>query len=137
MGPFRKGNESRMDDETEALATAVTGAAIEVHRHLGPGLAESVYKLAFSHELDLRGIPHQCEAPVPICYKGKLAGEGKIDILAARVLILELKVVEQLSEVHRAQTIGYLQATKLNLALLINFNVAILRDGIKRVIRTD
>lgn len=136
MEPFRNRAESRVDDETEALATTVIGAAIEVHRHLGPGLPESVYKLALSHELDLLGIPHQCEAPVPGYYKGKLVGEGKIDILAEKVLILELKVAEQLSDVHRAQAVGYLQATKLNLALLINYNVAILRDGIKRVIRT-
>ena len=85
----------------------------------------------------LRQIPHQCEAPVPINYKGKLVAEGRLDILVNGELIVELKVVEALNPVHRAQVIAYLQATKLTLGLLINFNVAILRDGIKRVVKTS
>src|SRR5438552_18771222 len=133
---FRARSESRVDEQTEDLAERVIGAAIEVHRVIGPGLPESVYRNAMSHELTLRGIPHVCEAPLPILYKGKLVGEGRIDILVADRLIVGLKCVECLTPVHRAQAIAYLQAKKLKLALLINFNVAILKDGIKRVINT-
>ena len=131
---FRRREESRVDDETEALATAVIGAAIEVHKELGPGLPEHSYHLALSHELELRGIPHECEVRVPIVYKGKPVGEGWIDILVAGKLVVELKAVEALSPVHRAQVLTYLRVMKLKLGLLINFNVAILKDGIKRVI---
>ena len=138
MGPhaFRGRGESRVDQETEDLAEQVIGAFIEVHRVIGPGLPESVYRNALSYELALRGIPHVCEAPVPIIYKGKLVGEGRIDLLVADRLIVELKCVEVLSPVHRAQAIAYLQAKKLKLALLVNFNVAILKDGLKRVVNT-
>lgn len=133
---FHARHVSPLDPELESLATAVIGAAIEVHRELGPGLPEIAYQEALSHELTLRGIPHQCEVPVPIYYKGKKVADGKVDMLIEKRLIIENKVVEVLNPVHRAQTIAYLQATKLQLALLINWNVAILKDGIKRVIRT-
>ncbi len=133
---FRERAGSGVDPETEDLARAVIGAAIEVHKHMGPGLPESSYRNALSHELTLRGIAHDCEVPVPIFYKGVLVGEGKLDILVRGVLIVELKVVEALNDVHRAQVIAYLQATKLQLGLLINYNVVRLSDGIKRVIRT-
>jgi GxxExxY protein len=124
------------EPEIERLGYEVIGAAIEVHRVLGPGLPEKVYKQALAHELDLRGIPYELEAPVPIDYKGKRVGEGFLDLLVGGRLIVELKTVETLTNVHRAQAIAYLQATKLLLALLINFNVTVLKDGIKRVIRT-
>ena len=133
---FRERGNSGVDEVTEELAQRVIGAAIEVHKLIKPGMPENVYKMALSHELDLRQIPHQREMPVPILYKGVKVGEGFIDILVDRKLILELKSVEALHEVHRAQAIGYLQATGLQLALLINFNVVQLRTGIRRVINT-
>jgi GxxExxY protein len=133
---MRERPEKRADDETEDLSHKVIGAAIEVHRHLGAGLPESVYRNALSHELTLLGIAHNCEVPVPIIYKGKAVGEGRMDLLVGGKLIVELKAIESLTEVHRAQCIAYLQATHRQLALLINFNVAVLRDGIKRVINT-
>ncbi len=114
----------------------VIGACIEVHRHLGPGLPEKVYREALSHELSLQGIFHQCEVMFPVMYKGKVVGEGRLDMLVGEMLVVELKVVESLTPVHRAQVLAYLQALKLELGLLINFNVAILRDGLKRVINT-
>ena len=131
---FRRKAESKVDEKTERPAEAVTGAAIEVHRHLGPGLPENHYRKALCHELDLRGIPYEYEVPVPVYYKGKLVGEGRMDLLVGKALLLELKVVEMLTQVHVAQAVGYLQAARLELALLINFNVAVLKDGIKRVI---
>jgi GxxExxY protein len=133
---FHEQNERRADDETEALAHAVIGAAIEVHRVLGPGLPEISYKKALSHELTLRGIEDTCEFPIPIYYKGVLVGEGRVDILVARRLVIEIKVAEVLTAVHKAQTLTYLQALKLQLGLLLNSNVAMMRDGIKRVINT-
>ena len=133
---FRERMGSGVAEETEVLATRVIGAAIEVHRHLGPGLPELVYRNALMHEFDLQGIPHQCEVPVPVDDKGKRVGEGRVDFLVGNVLPVELKVVEALTEVHRAQVIAYLSAMHLQLALLINFNVIVLREAIKRVIRS-
>jgi GxxExxY protein len=133
---FLARNNSKLSPELERLAYDVIGAAIEVHKEMGPGLPEKGYRQAMSRELSLRGIPHQPEAPVLIHYKGVVVAEGRIDILVANQLVVELKVVEHLTEVHRAQTLAYLKATKLRLGLLINFNVSLLRDGIKRVINS-
>ncbi|MDB5301018.1 MAG: hypothetical protein JWO87_2681 [Phycisphaerales bacterium] len=137
MFRHRERPEDCADAETENLAREVVGAAIEVHRIIGPGLPESVYRRALSHELDLRGILHKCEAPVPVVYKGKRVGKGSMDILVDGRLVVELKTVEALNEVHRAQAVAYLSATHHQLALLINFNVAMLKDGIRRVIQTS
>jgi GxxExxY protein len=128
--------DSRVPRDIEELAHAVIGAAIEVHRELGPGLAESHYKLAMSHELKLRGIPHVVEAEVDVLYKGVPIGKGRIDLLVGDRLIVELKVVEALTDIHRSQAITYLKIKHLPLALLINFNTVILKDGIRRVIWT-
>ena len=133
---FRGRGDSGIDVETEEIGQQIPGAAVEVHRIIGPGLPESVYRNALAHELKLRGIPHVCEAPLPIYYKGLLVGEGRVDMLVADRIVIELKCVEALTQVHRAQAIAYLQATKLKLAFLINFLVAILKDGIKRVVNT-
>ena len=131
---FRHRGDAGVDDETERLATEVIGAAIEVHREMGPGMPEVSYKLALSHELELRRIPHLVEVPVPIVYKGKQVGKGCIDILVAGRLVLELKAIDALAPVHHAQVLSYLRVTKLKLGLLINFNVTVLKDGIRRVI---
>lgn len=128
--------DSRVPLDIEELTHAVIGAAIEVHRELGPGLAESHYKLAMSHELSLRRILHSIEADVDVMYKGKPIGKGRIDLLVAGRLIVELKVVEALTDIHRAQAITYLKVKRLPLALLINFNTVVLKDGIRRVIWT-
>ena len=133
---FHERREVKADAGTEDCAHQSIGAAIEVHSHLGPGLPEICYRKALSRELSLRGIPHECEFPIPIVYKGEPVGRGFVDVLVAGRLILEIKVVEALTPVHRAQSLTYLQALKLQLALLLNFNVAIMRDGIKRVINT-
>jgi GxxExxY protein len=131
---FRERDGSGVDEGTESLAQAVISAAIEVHRVLKPGMSERSYKLALSHELTLRGIPHRVEMPLHIMYKGVKVGEGFIDILVDERLILELKTVESLNDVHKGQALGYLQQANLQLALLMNFNVALLSNGIKRVI---
>ena len=126
----------QLDEGLEGFATRVIGAAIEVHRHLGPGLPENTYRKAMCVELTQCGIPFVEEAPVPVMYKGVLVGQGKMDLLVAGRLVVELKVVESLADVHVAQCLACLSATGLQLALLINFNVAILKDGLQRVIRS-
>ena len=129
---FRSRDAGHLDEEIEALSYAVIGAAIEVHRVLGPGLPETVYRNALSRELTFREIPHIVEALVPVQYKGATVGEGRVDILVNGRLVVELKVVEQLTHVHQAQVIAYLSALRLQLGLLINFNVDVLRNGIVR-----
>jgi GxxExxY protein len=133
---FLARDAARLDEDLEKLAHAVIGAAIEVHRLLGPGLPELVYRNALSHEFSLRSIEHQVEAPVPVSYKGMLVGAGRVDLLVSRQLVVELKVVDQLGHLHRSQVIAYLSAMHLQLGLLMNFNVAMLADGIRRVILT-
>lgn len=116
------------------LAREVIGAAIEVHRHLGPGFLEGVYEEALVIELALRGIPFERQRPIPVGYKGQNVGEGRVDLLVGTELLVELKAVETLAPIHKAQVISYLKATGLHLGLLINFNVPILRAGIQRVV---
>jgi GxxExxY protein len=133
---MRDRDSRRLDDSIEELAHSVIGAAIEVHRHMGAGLPESSYREALSHEFNLRGIPHRREVPIDILYKDKCVGSGRIDLLVGGKLIVELKVVEQITSLHRAQVISYLKITKLQLALIINFNVEVLKSGVKSVINS-
>lgn len=123
-----------LDDAIEALAHEVIGAAIEVHRTLGPGYLESVYQNALSHELTLRGIDHVCQAPTPVSYKGLGVGKGAVDILVAGQIILELKCVEALHPMHEAQLHSYLKATGLRLGYLMNFKSTTLKEGLRRII---
>ena len=123
-------------EEVDRLAKSVIGAAIEVHRHLGPGYLESVYEEALGIELTLRDISFDCQKSVAVSYKGHSVGEGRLDLLVENLLIVELKTVEAFAEIHKAQVISYLKATNLQLGLLINFNVPVLKQGIKRVVLT-
>ena len=122
------------EPENDPLTEAVIGACIEVHRELGPGLLESMYENAVCRELELRGIRFARQVPVNVEYKGVAIGETRIDLVVKERLIIELKAVEALTAVHRSQVICYLRATRLQLALLVNFNVPVLKDGIKRII---
>ena len=130
----RQQRPSGVPEDIERLAYEVIGAAIEVHRVLGPGLLESHYQKALTHELTLRGVPHTREEPFDVAYKGVVIGEGRLDFFVGQRLIVELKAVESLAPGHWTQALLYLAAKGLPLALLINFNVPVLRDGIKRVI---
>jgi GxxExxY protein len=127
-------DDAGLDPDTEALARVIIGAAIDVHRVLGPGLPESVYRKALSHKFNLRGIEHTYETPIPVLYKGILVGEGRMDMLVEKCIVIELKTVEALTDVHRAQLIAYLHACHLRLGFLINYNVALMRDGVKRIL---
>lgn len=120
--------------EINKLTDAVIGAAIEVHRQLGPGFLESTYHRALAIELELREVAFETEAPVQLDYKGRMIGEGRIDLLVDGQIIIELKAVDKLASIHKAQVISYLKATGHIVGLLRNFNTEVLRDGIKRVI---
>jgi len=113
----------------------VIGAAIEVHRALGPGLLESVYEAALSVELADRRIPFERQKAVPIRYRDLILDGGlRLDFLVGGELILELKCVERVMDIHRAQVLTYLKLTGCPIALLINFNSRLLKDGIRRYV---
>jgi GxxExxY protein len=115
------------------VTEAIIGAAIEVHRQLGPGLLESVYEAALAYELAERGLAVERQKPVPIAYKGLRFDEGfRIDLLVAGVVVVELKCVETLLPIHDAQVISYLKLCGLKVGLLLNFKVPVLRQGIRR-----
>jgi GxxExxY protein len=124
------------NEETDRFAREVIGAAIEVHRILGPGFLESIYEEALCVELKLRSIAFQQQVPVPVIYKGVAIGQGRLDLLVNGKLIIEIKAVESLAPIHTAQAISYLKATGHQLALLINFNSMTLKDGVKRIVRS-
>lgn len=130
----RNPSGGKADKEVEAWSHKVIGAAIEVHRHLGPGFLEVVYEKALCVEFDLRGIPFVRQHSVQVNYKERKVGEGRLDILVADKLIVELKAVNEFNNLHTAQAISYLRVTGLQLCLLINFNVTRLKHGIRRVI---
>ena len=125
-----------MPADVEEVMFQVIGAAIEVHRILGPGLLESVYEQALSVELGLRGVCFARQVPVAVTYKSVAIGEVRLDLLVAERLVVELKACPSLLPIHLAQILSYLKASDRSLGLLINFNVPLLRQGIKRVIRT-
>ncbi|MBC8098062.1 MAG: GxxExxY protein [Armatimonadetes bacterium] len=126
--------QSAVSSDMDHLAYQVIGAAIEVHRTLGPGFLESVYEHALAVELTLRDIAFERQIPIGIDYKGHIVGEGRLDFLIKNQLVVELKAVEQLIPIHTAQVISYLSTLKQPLGLLINFNVEVLKTGIKRII---
>jgi len=128
------GTETRSKLLHEELTENVIGAAIEVHRALGPGLLESAYKECLCHELHLRGIGFERQVPLPVDYKGvKLDCGYRLDLLVENVLILEIKCSEHVLPVHEAQLLTYLKMTGRRVGLILNFNVPVLtRGGIVR-----
>ena len=119
--------------EINRITSAVIGAAIEVHRHLGPGLLESAYDECLGSELTLRESPFERQYPLPVEYKGiRLDCGYRLDYLVANQVVLELKSVEMIMPVHEAQLLTYLQLGGWYAGLLINFNVEILKNGITR-----
>ncbi len=129
-----KADSIEPDQEVDRLAHEVIGASIEVHRQLGSGLLESVYEQALCIELTLRGIPFVRQPTIAVSYKGLPVGESRLDLLIGGCLIVELKAVEALAPIHSAQVISYLRITGHRLGLVINFNVSMLKDGIKRIV---
>ena len=117
------------------LTGEIIGAAIEVHKELGPGLLESACEECLCHELSLRGVPCQRQVPLPVVYKGVRLDCGyRLDLVADNKVIVELKTVDKLLAVHEAQLLTYLKLYDRQVGLLINFHVAVLKDGIKRMV---
>ena len=124
---------SLIQHPTNSISEKTIGAAIEVHKHLGPGLLESSYHACLRRELELRGIPHRSQVPVPLEYKGIEVEKGYvIDLLVEDRLIVEMKAVEKLLPIHAAQLITYMRLRGVSAGLLVNFNVEVLLQGIKR-----
>lgn len=123
------------ESERDPLTAKVIGCAIEVHRSLGPGLLESAYEQCLARELKLADMPFRIQVPMPIVYKGvKLDCQYKIDLLIGEFLVVELKAVDQLSGVHEAQLLTYMKLARVPVGLLINFNVQLLKNGIRRFV---
>jgi GxxExxY protein len=121
-------------DRINGLTEMIIGAAIEVHRQLGPGLLESAYEQCLCHELTLRSLNFQRQVPLPVSYKGILLDCGyRIDILVESLVVVELKTVDELHPIHEAQLLTYLKLLKAPVGLLINFQVPLLKDGLKRI----
>lgn len=123
-------------EAVDRLAHAVIGAAIEVHPVLGPGLPEEVYEEAMCVEMEARGNAFQRQVIIDVSYKGCLVGRARMDLLVGDLLIVEIKAVELLGRIHDAQVVSYLKITGLSLGLLINFNVPMLKAGVKRIVRS-
>ena len=117
------------------LTDKIIGAAIEVHRHLGPGLLEAVYEECLCYELSQVGLTFQRQVHLPINYKGiKFESAYKMDLVVEDAIVIEIKAIEELLPVHAAQLLTYLKSSNKRVGLLINFNVPILRNGLKRIV---
>jgi len=117
------------------LSSNIIGAAIEVHKALGPGLLESAYEECLCHEFSMRGLRYARQKPLSITYKGKkLDCSYRLDVIIEDKIILELKACEKVEQIHKAQLLTYLKISGLNLGLILNFNVPIMRDGIVRIV---
>ena len=115
----------------ESLTEEIIGAAIEVHRHLGPGLLESAYEECLCHELAIRGFSFERQKPLPLQYKG-IKLDYRVDLLVEGKVVLELKCADSITPVHEAQLLTYLRLSSAKVGLILNFHVAAMRDGIKR-----
>lgn len=117
------------------ISSQIIGAAIEVHKFLGPGLLENSYEACLLFELRQKGLNVKSQVPLPVSYKGLLLEAGyRIDILVEEKVIIEVKAVDKLAEIHTAQILTYLKLTKLKLGLVINFNTVKVIEGLKRVV---
>jgi GxxExxY protein len=127
--------DPKIIEKSDELSYRIIGAAIDVHRRLGPGLIEPIYEACLCHEFSLRGIPFERQKPLPIFYKGFHLDCGyRPDILVDGLVILELKAVERIKPIYEAQLRTYLKLSGTWLGLLMNFNVTVLKDGIHRMV---
>jgi GxxExxY protein len=114
---------------------AIIGAAIEVHRHLGPGLLESAYEECLCEELSLRGLPYKRQVALPVTYKGKKLEVGyRIDVLVNNEVVVELKTVDTILPIHEAQTLTYMRLGGWKVGLILNFYVPLMKNGVKRLV---
>lgn len=125
------------DRRTDAAAHAAVGAALIVHRELGPGLLESVYETCLARELERSGTPFRRQLILPVRYRGEqLDAELRIDLLVDERVVVEVKAVDRLAPIHEAQLMTYLKLADLRVGLLMNFNSVLLKDGLKRIVRS-
>lgn len=122
-----------MDGETQ-LTDRIISCAIEVHRHLGPGLPESVYETALGIELADAGLTFTRQVGIPVYYKGRVISEHRPDLVVENTIVVEVKSVEQLAAIHTAQVLTYLRITSLHVGLLLNFNSPVMKAGVRRVV---
>ena len=117
------------------LSSKIIGTAIEVHKTLGPGLLESAYEECLCHELSIQGLLFEKQKPLSIDYKGKKLDCGyRLDIIVEKAVIIELKTCEKIEPIHKAQLLTYLKLSGINLGLILNFDVSLMRDGIVRIV---
>jgi GxxExxY protein len=129
------GDFARVPEGDERIAAQVVDAAIRVHTLLGPGLLESVYETCLCHELGRRGVPHASQVTLPVVYDGVRLDAGlRLDLLVGDRVIVEVKATEKMLPLYEAQLLTYLKLSGLRLGLLMNFNTALLKDGIKRMV---
>ena len=125
---------SPLSPEAEHAMTETIGCAIAVHRELGPGFLESIYKKAMHIELRAHGLAFECERAVTVNYRGIEISGQRVDLIIENQIVVELKAVVRLDDVHRAQVVSYMKTTKLRGGLLINFRVPVLKQGLQRIV---
>lgn len=128
-------NFESLSEREESIAKKIVDAAYTVHKKLGPGLLEKIYEICFCHELSKRGLKYQRQVDLPIVYDGIVFDAGlRLDVFVEELIICELKAVDEMKPVWEAQVLSHLKLTGKRLGFLINFNVALIKDGIKRII---
>jgi GxxExxY protein len=123
-----------LDAESESIVTELIDAGFTVHRALGPGFLESIYRTALHLELDARQIPFECEKPVEVLYRSHRIPGQRVDLIVAGRVLVELKAVKQLEGIHHAIVISYLKTTGVRIGLLMNFHAVLFEDGVKRIV---
>ena len=125
-----------MRDKLNGLTEQIIGAALAVHRQLGPGMLERAYELCLAFEFGERGLMVECQKPLPLVYRGVRMDCGyRVDLLVEGLVVVEVKAIERLERVHSAQVLSYLRMLKLQVGLVINFNVQwLVRDGVRRIV---
>jgi GxxExxY protein len=122
-----------LGEADEAIVTDAIGCAVTVHRTLGPGFKESIYHRAYLLELDSRGIPYESEKPIVVKYRDWIIPGQRVDLIVRGVLLIEIKVVPKVRELHRRQVLSYLRTMELRIGLILNFNSMLMKHGIHRV----
>ena len=123
-----------LEPEQEKVVSDAIDCGLDVHRVLGPGFREPIYHRAFCFELEARGISFECEVPIEVRYKQWRISGQRIDLIVAKVVLVELKAVKHLKQLHTSQVVSYLKTTGLRVGLLMNFNGLRLKDGLKRIV---
>ena len=125
---------STLPAETEELLTRIIGCGLEVHKRLGPGFLEGIYMRALCYELECTGLPFERERSIVVAYRDIMIPGQRVDLIVGRAVVVEVKAVARLEPVHEAQVLSYLRTTRLRAGLLMNFNAALFKHGLKRMV---